>query len=175
MIDSDTVGPVKIDLGACTCTLPVGVVMHPDGDYALIARHAPYQMGLAALEVVSEASEPVGLGVSLREVYVVWGVVGWNLVDEKGAAIPVTRAAIREQFMVNWSPRTIDLAESCALQYNDEVMLPLQERALRRLGSGPTDKPISPNRASRRDTAKRSQPSSHTNLAAGSTSEVQAR
>lgn len=169
MIDSDTVGPVKVDLGACECPLPDGVILHPEGDYALIARHAPYQMGLAALESVAQATEPVELGVNLRVIYVEWGVVGWNLVDEKGAPRTVSRENIRTYLMNGWSQRTIDLVEACALKFNDEVMLPLQERALRQSNSGPTTLPTSQSRASRRGREKHSPQSSPTSSADGNT------
>lgn len=173
MTDSDTVGPIRVDLGPCQCGAAPDPGSHT-ADYVLIARHAPYQMGLAALEAVSQATEPIGLGSMLRQIYVKWGVVGWNLIGADGQPLAVNHATIEANLMTDWSTRSIDVAEACALQYNDEVMLPLQERALRRSVSGQTTEPTSLNRASRRERAKPSVPSSPTSSEAGNTYEDQA-
>ena len=168
MTDTNTVGPVRIDLGPCTCATPD---VHTS-DWVEIFRHAPYQMGLAALESIAQSNTPIELGVALRQVYVVWGVTGWNLIDGAGKPINVTRETIAQQLMSEWGDRNVAVIEACARQFNDEVMLPLQTAASRQLSSGLTEASTSPNRASRRETAKHSRPSSPTSLADGSTSAV---
>ncbi len=169
MTDTDTVGPVRIDLGPCTCATPD---VHTN-DWVEIFRHAPYQMGLAALESIAQSSTPIELGVALRQVYVVWGVNNWNLIDDKGKSINVTRETIALQLMADWSDRTVAVIEACARQFNDEVMLPLQTAASKQLNNGQIEALTSQNRASRREQAKHSRPSSPTSSAAGNTSVAQ--
>lgn len=80
---------------------------------------------------------------AMTEGYVVFGVSGWSLVDDKGKPLTVDRKVIREHILANVDVAA-EVGDAADELYGDKVMLPLLNRASRSSQDSPTDSSTSP-------------------------------
>jgi hypothetical protein len=152
----------------CVCPArPDGQVRHPDGDTVRLAARLGFLDVMAARSsiVAAQREDPeAGAGVFLAvmaEALVVAGIESWTLVDAKGKAVPVTRAAVRS-FLDDHIEEGMVIADEAFEAYYEKYLAPLVEGASTSSPPTPTDESTSPTSTASPKPRKRSKPSSIT-------------
>jgi hypothetical protein len=146
--DSD---PVPVHLGACYCP---GTPHEEDTVY--LAPALPMAGGMAAQAIINEGlTDPVKLQEGLAELWIRHGVVGWNLLDAEGRALPLDRETVIAALPYGKGGRLV--AERADDLYAEDILAPLAERLGTTSRRGPTNGSTSP---TRRRTPTPSSPSS---------------
>ena len=129
-------------------------IPHPDGDIAELRPYLDYLGGAEALASVTVTDDegnssladvgewPVRIG----PVFIRRGVVDWNLLDEDGDPVPVTREALEA---LRWED-AYELADKADDLYGPQVLAPLLKRMLTSSKGGRTNGSTPPRRKSSR-------------------------
>ena len=143
--------PVPVPVGDCRCP----GAPHGDGDLVYLAPLLSMAGGMAAQGAIADAgTDAVRLQELLAKVYIRHAIVGWNLVDESGDAVPLTEAAITAYLPYGKGGRQV--AEKADELYAQDVLAPFEAMVERLTRSSAGS--ISRSRASsstRRSTRKR--------------------
>lgn len=135
MTDSDRGHPVEVPIGGCRC--PGTPRPHADGDVVYLAAKPGLRLGLAARQVVNDATDGPAMAADLGVVYLRYGIVGWNLVGDNGRPLPPTPAAIEARLTwENGGEAVVDAADAL---YSGAVLDPLVRRLSTSSAPGPTD------------------------------------
>ncbi len=115
---------------ACICPPKAGETRHPGGDDITLREHLDFRGAVAcrnAIFVLKSEDPESSIGdvaAVLTEQYLLNGVIGWTLVDDKGKAIEVTRARIRDLLMAH-TDEAMTVGEAADDLYSEAVMRPL--------------------------------------------------
>jgi hypothetical protein len=94
--------------------------------------------GLAFIESDDdEGGRAAELLARLTEGYLLFGIIGWTVVDEKGKRLPVSHAAIRERLLSDFAAAE-DVADAADSLYSEAILLPLLARASKSSPPTPT-------------------------------------
>lgn len=108
---------------------------HPDGDIAELRPYLDYAGGAEALAAIKSVGDDTArLAEVLGPVFIRRGVVAWNLIDEDGEPIPVTREALDG---LRWED-AYELADRADDLYGVQVLAPLVRRMNGSSKTGPT-------------------------------------
>lgn len=103
---------------------------HPEGDYVDLAPGLSLAGGMAAQgAMIAAGGDAVILQEQLARVWVRHGVIGWNLVDDRGRPRPVSPEMVEAEFP--YSKGGLEIAEACDDLYKQEVLNPLIRRLAR--------------------------------------------
>src|SRR5688572_8979471 len=145
--------PIEVRLGACYCPHSPH-----ETDLVYLAPTLSMAGGMAAQSAMRDGfSDSLKLQELLAEVWIRHGVVGWNLVDEDGADLPLTPANVAAALPYGKGGRMV--AERADDLYAEDILAPLVERFKstsprgRTNGSTSTPKPSNPKRRSPSSTA----------------------
>jgi len=98
---------------------------HPDGDVADLRPFLDYSGGAEALAAIqSVLFDTDRFAEVLGPVFIRRGVVGWNLLDDEGDPVPVTREALDA---LRWED-AYELADKADDLYGGQVLAPLVKR-----------------------------------------------
>ena len=98
---------------------------HPDGDVAELRPFLDYPGGAEALAAIqSVLFDTDRFAEVLGPVFIRRGVVGWNLLDDEGDPVPVTREALDA---LRWED-AYELADKADDLYGGQVLVPLVKR-----------------------------------------------
>lgn len=123
----DQPDPVAVSIGECLCP----GTPHPE-DLVFLAPSLSAAGGMAAQGAIADASNDEGQvdGVALQEllwrVYRDHGVIGWNLVDETGDPIPLTRG--NKDLALPYSKGGRKVGDAADELYLEDVLTPFRER-----------------------------------------------
>jgi hypothetical protein len=141
----DSPEPVVVELGPCECT-----GQPHEADLVYLAPTLSMSGGMAAQGAIQQAgTDPVRLQELLADIWVRHGVTGWNLLDDKGNAIPLTADNIARALPYGKGGRLV--AERADDLYAEDILAPLVQRleTLSQRGSTPSG----PRRTSRTRTS----------------------
>lgn len=127
--------PVEVNIGGCRC--PGDPRPHPDGDVVTLAGRPSLQLGLAANAAVANATDVNDLQAALGSVFVRYGVIAWNIVDERGR--PVTPTGPVVEARLTWDCGGLEVADAAADLYGAAVLDPLARGLSTSQAPGPTD------------------------------------
>jgi hypothetical protein len=160
---------------ACPCPPKAdGTLRHPDGDTIRLRERLDFhaattiRKSIGLLYVEDPGASPAEVLAVLTENYILFGVEGWTLVDEKGKPLEVSRAAIRSR-LLSGAVDVTELADAADALYAPTVMLPLLAAGRRSSPPGPTDGSTSATNGSSTKPPKRSRPSSTSTTPTGVT------
>lgn len=143
--------PVEVRLEACYCP----GTPH-EADLVYLAPALSMAGGMAAQSAIGEGiSDPIRLQELLAEVWLRHGVVSWNLVDEAGDPVPVTRDNAIAALPYGKGGRLV--ADRADDLYAEDILAPLVARLKSTSPRGRTNGSTS---ATRKPTRKRSSRSS---------------
>jgi len=109
---------------------------HPDGDVAELRPYLDYPGGAEALAAIqSVADDTSRFAEVLGPIFIRRGVVAWNLLDEDGEPVPVTREALDA---LRWED-AYELADKADDIYGGQVLAPLVRRMSKPSKAGPTN------------------------------------
>jgi hypothetical protein len=149
----------------CVCPPKGDAVRHPDGDTVKLRERLDFHAATTIRHNIAllyqEDGETSGgeILALLTEHYLLFGVEGWSLVDEKGKPVEVSKPTIRERLFGDPIASML-VGDAADLLYSEQVMLPLMERASRSSPTTSTDESTSPTKASSPKRPKPSKPSS---------------
>ena len=144
--------PVEVPLDACYCPN----TPH-ERDIVYLAPALPMAGGMAAQSAIADGlGDSITLQGMLAEVWVRFGVVGWNLVDDTGDDLPLNPATIKAALPYGKGGRLV--AERADDLYAEDILAPLVARLRPTSRRGPTNGSTSRQGPTR--TRKRSSPSS---------------
>lgn len=116
---------------------------HEDGDIVYLLPKADLNLGVAAEQDIIASRDSIdGPSELLRRwtvTYVRHGAKGWNLLDDKGKAVPFTVDTILDDYTF-----ARPIAEAANDLYAEAVMTPLVKRLNGRSQTGPMDGSTSP-------------------------------
>jgi hypothetical protein len=131
----------------CICPPKAGAVRHPDGDEITFKKALDFKsMAIIRWEIaIRQARDPKASLAehfgAVTELYVLYGVESWTLVDAKGQPIDVSTSEIRERLLPSAQAQAIgDQAD----QTYQAVMLPLLLQGSPSSPPTPTDESTSP-------------------------------
>lgn len=136
----------------CLCPRAAdGSLRHPDGDQVEMRDRlgfravASIRWAIALLyDEDPEAGTSEALGL-LTEQYLIHGICGWSLTDDRGGPLAVTKAAIRKLLLVDGREDVaITLGDAADAIYQGQVLVPLLVRASTSSPDMPTDESTSP-------------------------------
>lgn len=126
--------PVAVHLGACYCP----DTPHADGDIVYLAPSLSMAGGMAAQAAIAEGiTDPMVMQERLATIWTRYGIVGWNLVDEGGRAVPVTPENIAAALPYGKGGRLV--ADKADDLYAEDILAPLVQRLASISPSGPTN------------------------------------
>jgi hypothetical protein len=133
---------VAVRIGPCACP----GAPHEDGDVVNLRERLGLAQGVQLQSAIISAgqsglSAPAITGV-LGEQYLIVGVESWNLVDDKGKAIPVTPEMITEHLLSDFERGTV-AADKADELYATRYVVPLVNRAANSSPSTTTGGPTS--------------------------------
>lgn len=138
--------PVSVELGACYCPGEP----HADGDVVYLAPQLSMPGGMAAQAAINEGiKDSMVMQERLAAIWTRFGIVGWNLLDERGQPIPVTAENIAAALPYGKGGRLV--ADKADDLYAEDILAPLVQRLESISGTGPTNGSTS---RTRRSTAK---------------------
>lgn len=150
---SFTQDPVEVRLDACYCPN----TPH-EADIVYLAPSLSMAGGMAAQAAIADGfADQIRLQELLAQVWVRFGVVGWNLVDEDGADLPLNAETISAALPYGKGGRLV--AERADDLYAEDILAPLvarlrnTSRSGRTNGSTSTARPSTRKRPSRSSTA----------------------
>lgn len=156
--------PVAVNIGDCRCSGDPRP--HPDGDVIYLATHPSFRLGLAAnAAMASNITDTVEMMVALGGAFIHYGVVGWNLLDPKGQALPLTPTDVEERLA--WDRGGREVADRAADLYQASIVDPWMAKLLASLPLGQTEDSTSPNPQSGDNSPSSSPPSSPESVGAG--------
>ena len=133
------------------CTCPG--TPHPDGDIAELRPYLDYPGGAEALAAIQSVGDDTArFAEVLGPVFIRRGVVAWNLLDEDGEPVPVTREALDS---LRWED-AYELADKADDIYGGQVLAPLVKRMAT---SSPTGRTNGSTRRPRKSSPKAPTPS----------------
>lgn len=150
----------------CPCPPKGGETRHPDGDTVTLKETLDFRSVTAIRTNIGLLEDGHDIGdimAVLTEGYLIHGIESWSLVDEKGKALPVTRANINDVILTRIDVASV-LGDAADDAFGEKVVLPLLNRAVNSLPPTPTEPTSAPSQASTGSSArpKRSKPSSTT-------------
>lgn len=111
---------IEVPIGECRCPNSP----HPDGDVVWMRDKPDLAMALAARSAMHQSSPLMGeASAAVWSVYIRHGVVRWNLLDEKGKAIPVTFDTILDR-MADWLHGGEIVSNRGSELYHESIFLP---------------------------------------------------
>jgi hypothetical protein len=119
---------------ACICPPRDGASRHPDGDTVTLRDKLDFRGSLTARNafLVLKAEDPDATTAEvlavLTETYLLLGIESWTLVDAKGKAVPVTKAAIRD-LLLSHPDAAMTVGDEADALYSEAVISPLVARA----------------------------------------------
>lgn len=141
--------PVEVNIGACDCPGSP----HADGDLVYLAPRLSMAGGMAAQGVIADAmGDTIRLQELLADLWVRYGVIGWNLVDERGEPMPLTPENVAAALPYGKGGRLV--AERADDLYAEDILAPLVERAGKLSSRGSTTSTPRATSATRRSTPK---------------------
>jgi hypothetical protein len=164
-------------MATVTCLCPpkaTGEVRHPDGDTIDLRERLDFRSALTARNVfvLLKTEDPdVSTGeimATLTETYLLLGIESWSLVDAKGKAVEVSKAAIRELLLTNQEAAMV-VGDEADARYSEAVIAPLVARASNSSPATPTNGSTSVTTGSVPKPRKPSKPSSTTTTRTGAT------
>lgn len=149
------------------CICPGDELRHPDGDTVVLKDTLDFLTATAIRKCIAfrdsddEAARGAEVLARLTEGYLLFGISGWTVVDEKGKPLPVTHSAIRERLLTRWDAATTVSDEADEL-YQGAILLPLLVKASSSSPPSPTNGSTSPQTGSPSEPPAPSWPSSTT-------------
>lgn len=142
--------PVAVRVRDCACP----GAPHGDGDIVFLSPTPSLACGLAAqADIIASSSNGSILAQKWLVTFVSYGATSWNLLDERGKAIPFDVQVILDDYTI-----AAPVAEQADSLYGDAVMRPLLARLNASLDTGPTNGSTSPRVQSIRSRRERSSP-----------------
>lgn len=143
---------IPVPLGECLCP----GAPHGDGDFAYLKPQADIKVGLAAHSAIfnagaNGAATQEEIQIALGIAYAWAGISKWDLLDQDGKPLPVSKANVEA---LNWT-RIAPLADTASKLYSDEVLAPLVARASK---SSPNGRTNGSTHRQTRSTSKRKKP-----------------
>jgi hypothetical protein len=133
---------------------------HPDGDIVYLREKISLEGGLAAhRDIVTANGDEFELVALWRSTFVRHNAVGWNLLDEQGAAVPFDVAVLVDDFEFAYP-----VSEQAVEQYKDAVLAPLGVRPSQTSKAGPTVVSMSARKRSTRKPPASSSPDASAGL-----------
>lgn len=132
--------PVSVRFRDCACP----GTPHPDGDVAYLRPHLNFTGGVAVVGLFSSpewqaaaaALDQVQLTGLVGPVYLLHGMVGWNLLDADGQPVPFSAAEAVDSLPFGDALELVDKADDL---YGQAVLGPLARRTANSSPSGPTN------------------------------------
>ena len=157
---------------ACPCSPRAdGGSRHPDGDTVTLRDRLDFRsattirkaIGLASEDGPADAAEILA---TMTEWYCLLGIEAWTLTDERGKAVPVSRATIRGSLLESETAQeqASVIADAADGLYMAAVLLPLLARASNSSPPTPTEPLTSAPKDSPAKPRKPSKPSSITSI-----------
>lgn len=113
--------PVEVNIGDCRCSGDPRP--HPDGDVVFLRPKPDLTMGLASASALRQSGDFMGdTEAALYSVFVRYGVVAWNVRDEKGPVV-VTPEAVLDR--LGWAEGGAIVAARAAALYRETILGPL--------------------------------------------------
>jgi hypothetical protein len=118
---------------ACICPPKGGEVRHPDGDTVTLLEALPFTTVSAirwSIAIQRESDPRVTLAEQfgvISELYILGGVSGWTVVDEKGKPVEASKPEIRARLLT--APSQAQMVGDAADDLYQAVMLPLLNQA----------------------------------------------
>lgn len=151
---------------SCPCPPKAdGAARHPDGDTVTLQEPLPFRKRLTLRQEIRSAKtfqEDLTDGEALAiltEAYLIHCIEAWTLVDDKGRALPPSRAEIR-RFLEEQDEQALVVADAADALYSPVVLLPLLQGASSSSQDSPTTGPTSPTTDGATPPRKPSRPSS---------------
>lgn len=118
----DSPEPVVVELGPCECA-----GQPHETDIVYLAPSLSMSGGMAAQGAIAKSEgDPVRLQELLADIWVRYGVTGWNLLDDKGQPIPLTADNIARALPYGKGGRLV--AERADDLYAEDILAPLVQR-----------------------------------------------
>lgn len=103
-----------------------------DGDTVTFRERLPFAAGVEAISLIFDGKTPKAM--SAMDVYLFEGPESWNLLDERGKPVPLTREAIEALPFED----QYEIADHGDDLYRDAVIAPLVRRTKASSATGPT-------------------------------------
>ena len=146
-----TTEPIVVDIGPCECA-----GQPHESDVVYLAPALSMSGGMAAQgAIATSGGDALRLQELLADIWVRHGVVGWNLLDDRGNDIPLTPDNIARALPYGKGGRLV--AERADDLYAEDILAPLADRLRKLSQPGPT--PSGRKRTSARRTSTPRQPS----------------
>lgn len=157
---------------ACPCPPKAdGGSRHPDGDTVTLRDRLDFRSATTIRKAIGMVSEdgnpdPAEILAVMTEWYCLLGIEAWTLTDERGKAVPVSRATIRESLLESETAQeqASIIADAADALYMAAVLLPLLARASTSSLPSPTEPSTSAPKDSPAKRPKPSKPSSTTSI-----------
>ena len=126
----------------CICPPKGDEVRHPEGDTVTLRDRLDFRGAVTVRKAIglqynddpnTTSAETLAL---LTENYLLFGITGWTVVDEKGKAVPPSRAAIHA-FLDDHQEAAMKVGDAADDLYAEQVLLPLLARATASSTSSP--------------------------------------
>jgi hypothetical protein len=137
MPDTNGGQAVVVPVGSCLCP----GAPHTTDTVSLAARPS-LRLGLAANAAIGAADGSIQLQEMLGAVFVRYGVIDWNVVDEKGKPVPVTPDAVEAR--LTWDRGGLEVANAASDLYTEAIIAPLVKGLSSSQEPGPTEPSTSP-------------------------------
>lgn len=120
--------PVEVPIGECRCPN----TPH-EADVVYLRPKPDLEMGLASRSAIQQSGNLVGdTEAALYSVFIRYGVIAWNITDEKARPVPVNHGTILDR--LGWAEGGAIVALRAMALYQDAVLAPLAQA---RSGSAP--------------------------------------
>jgi hypothetical protein len=160
---------VAVPIGPCQCS----GTPHEDGDVVELRERLGLAQGVQVQTVIVAArqqEQPVEVITGLlSEAYIRVGVSGWNLTDEQGKPLPVTRQTIEDRLLSDFSIGSI-VSDRADTLYAETVVTPLVQAAANSSPTTTTNGSTSARNGGSRKPRTRSKQSSITTIPTAATS-----
>jgi hypothetical protein len=124
--------PVVVELGPCECE-----GQPHETDFVQLAPALSMSGGMAAQGAIAKSGgDTVALQELLADLWVRHGVIGWNILDDKGQPIPLTHENIARALPYGKGGRLV--AERADDLYAEDILAPLVQRLETLSQPGPT-------------------------------------
>lgn len=124
-------GQIEVRVRDCTCP----GTPHPEGDVVYLAPKLSMRAGMAAA-AIAEGTNSIEIANGLADVYLRFGVLGWNLLDDDGRARVFTPAGVEAEFP--YGEGGAEISEACDGLYAQDIIRPLRRRLAQVSGRGST-------------------------------------
>ncbi len=162
---------IPVLVGSCLCE----GAPHEGGDFVYLRAKLGLAAGTTLQRLIVEAnqnrSDNADLTGKLAESYLLLGVSGWNLVDDKGHPIAVNPETIKTNLLDDFA-RAAPVADAADGLYMGPVLAPLVQKALASSSTSTTNGSTSPKPSGQPKRPKRSKPSSTSTTQTGVTATI---